>query len=478
MNGRTASCTATRSVSGRSEASAFSTDSCRLSPPSTTRTLPDGNSLARMALTQSRSSGRTATTISATRSEAANLRTVWIRIGEPSSSMNCLRLVPAFSADPFPMRVPRPAAGNMTAIRIDLRFYRGFLPADTGDRRSGLRLTPARRPLVLFRPGHGVHPLIVLAENHLAGGRLEHAGDGDVDGLRDHLLGVVHHHHGAVVEVGHALAVLLALLENEHPHGLARQDNGLQRIRQLVDVQHLDAVELRDFIEVEIVRDHLAVVDLGQLDQLHVDVADVGEIVLDDLHIEVRHLLDALQNVEPAAAAVALHGIGRIGDELQLAQDELRNHQNAVEEAGFGDIGDAAVDDDARIQDLERLLRRFFAPEDAAQRREIQHVALLRADDEADVRHQQQQADLQERLLLDGAIEHQRHQEGPEDPEDRADGRADETLQADLFQTDFKKYDAYTQQQAGPCSRNRTGAERVKRISGNGDNEYKNGANQ
>jgi hypothetical protein len=48
-----------------------------------------------------------------------------------------------------------------------------------------------------------------------------------------------------------------------------------------------------------------------------------------------RHLLDALQDVEPAAAAVALQRIGGIGDELQLAQHELRDDQRAVEEAGL-----------------------------------------------------------------------------------------------------------------------------------------------
>ncbi len=36
---------------------------------------------------------------------------VCTRIGAPSSSMNCLRLVPDFSR---PMRVPKPAAGRMT----------------------------------------------------------------------------------------------------------------------------------------------------------------------------------------------------------------------------------------------------------------------------------------------------------------------------------------------------------------------------
>ena len=43
------------------------------------------------------SSARSATTISVTEGQRRNLRMVWIRIGAPSSSMNCLRLVPAFS---------------------------------------------------------------------------------------------------------------------------------------------------------------------------------------------------------------------------------------------------------------------------------------------------------------------------------------------------------------------------------------------
>jgi len=43
--------------------------------------------------------------------------------------------------------------------------------------------------------------------------------------------------------------------------------------------------------------------------------------------------LDSLEDVQPAPAAIALHGIGRIGHQLQLAQNELRNHQDAVQEA-------------------------------------------------------------------------------------------------------------------------------------------------
>src|SRR5437773_6523905 len=54
--------------------------------------------------------------------------------------------------------------------------------------------------------------VVVLAENHLSGRGLKDACDGDVYGLRNHLLGIVHNHHRAVVEVSHALVVLLAFL--------------------------------------------------------------------------------------------------------------------------------------------------------------------------------------------------------------------------------------------------------------------------
>src|SRR5271157_1866699 len=107
-------------------------------------------------------------------------------MGEPSSSMNCLRLVPVFSADPFPMRVPRPAAGNITATFMCITilswfFDRGSFRAEIG---HGLRVALAHRPVVLFRTRRGgVHALVELAENHLSGGGLEHAGDRDFDGL-------------------------------------------------------------------------------------------------------------------------------------------------------------------------------------------------------------------------------------------------------------------------------------------------------
>src|SRR5208282_5766621 len=62
-------------------------------------------------------------------------------------------------------------------------------------------------------------------------------------------------------------------------------------------------------VQIEIVGNDLAVVDLGQLDELHVHVADVRKILLHDLDAEMRHFLDALEDVQPAPAAIAFHRI-------------------------------------------------------------------------------------------------------------------------------------------------------------------------
>ena len=101
----------------------------------------------------------------------------------------------------------------------------------------------------------------------------------------------------------------------------------------------------------------------GQLDQLQVDFADLGKVDVRDHDVDARHLLNLLQDVEAAAAAVALHRIGGVGDELQFLQHELRDHQRAVEEARLADVGDAAVDDHARVEDPVALLRPGVAEE-------------------------------------------------------------------------------------------------------------------
>ena len=62
------------------------------------------------------------------------------------------------------------------------------------------------------------------------------------------------HDHRPVVEEADALAGLLALLDDPDAQLLAGQDRRLHRVRQRVDVQDPDALELGDAVEVEVVR--------------------------------------------------------------------------------------------------------------------------------------------------------------------------------------------------------------------------------
>src|ERR1700722_8892547 len=60
--------------------------------------------------------------------------------------------------------------------------------------------------------------LIISSKDHFPRGGLMHRSHGDVDGLVDHLARAIHHHHGAIVQIGHALVVFFSLAQNEYAH--------------------------------------------------------------------------------------------------------------------------------------------------------------------------------------------------------------------------------------------------------------------
>ena len=76
---------------------------------------------------------------------------------------------------------------------------------------------------------------------------------------------------------------------------------------------------------------------------------------------------------------------GGVGDELQLLEDELRDDERAVEKAGLADVGDAAVDDDAGVEQAVAFLRPGVAKE-RDEARWLEPLALPRAHDDAEVR--------------------------------------------------------------------------------------------
>src|SRR5215831_625822 len=113
--------------------------------------------------------------------QCARARRVITRSGAPPTVRYCL-------GRRLPIRVPAPPAGTTATALV----------------------------IAIGKPGGSSGRLVVLepGEDHAAGRGLQHRGDGGGDGLADVALAVVDHHHGAIVEIGHALTALLALLHD------------------------------------------------------------------------------------------------------------------------------------------------------------------------------------------------------------------------------------------------------------------------
>ena len=177
-------------------------------------------------------------------------------------------------------------------------------------------------------------------------------GDEDVDGFVDEAASAVDDDHGAVLEITDALTGFFAFAKDEDAHALAGKNGGAESVGEKIDVENADALNAGDFVEIEIVGDDLGLEAESEFDEFAIDFAGVAGNVVDDADFERLKLLDALQDFEAAASALAAEAVWRIGNGLKFAQDELRDEERAVEEVGFADLGDAAVNEDAGVEEL------------------------------------------------------------------------------------------------------------------------------
>jgi hypothetical protein len=302
----------------------------------------------------------------------------------------------------------------------------------------------------------------VTAEDHLAGRRLQHTGDDDVDGLADHLARIVHDHHRPIVEIGDALVVFLALLEDEDLHDLAGENNRFERVRQLVDVEYFDAAQLRHLVEIEVVGDDLSLQRAGEFDQFQVYFADFRVVGVGNRHLDPGHLLNLLQDVEAAPAPISFHRISRVGDKLQFFEDELRDDQRAVHESGVAQIGDAAVDDHGRIQNLVAALWSGGA-EEADEPRRFEPFTFAAANDEPEIGQQQQDESVQKGdALIRGVRPEQRGTDAlcHKKADASADERAQHVRESQIAQSPFEKH--------GNARQNQTECEIDDRIGAKG----------
>ena len=196
-----------------------------------------------------------------------------------------------------------------------------------------------------------------------------------------------------------------------------------------------------------------------------------GKVDVGDHDVDAGHLLDLLKDVEPAAAAVALQRVGGVGDELQLLEHELRDHERAVEEAGLADVGDAAVDDHAGVEDAIALLRAGVA-EEADQPLRLEPLPLPGAHHDAEIREDEQDEAVQEDdAMIGGVGPEERGADGLGEPE--ADGAADERAEqiGDLrfAQPRFDEHDQRAERRADADIDDEQRMERPQERRGPGD---------
>jgi hypothetical protein len=151
--------------------------------------------------------------------------------------------------------------------------------------------------------------LLDASEDHLPRSRLQDAGHDHIDVLSDQAARVVDHYHRTVIQVSDSLVILLALFKDEDFHYLAGQDNRLERIGQLIDVEHFDAPQMGDLIQIEIIGHDRRIELSGEFDLLEIDLPDLREVGLVNLDFQGVVLLNALQDIQPPAPAIPLRRV-------------------------------------------------------------------------------------------------------------------------------------------------------------------------
>ena len=192
-------------------------------------------------------------------------------------------------------------------------------------------------------------------EDHPPRRGLQHARDHQRDILPDAVAALFDDDHRAIVHVADALPRLIADLHDPHLQELAGQRHRFQAVRHFVQVNHVDVLKLRDLVQVEVVRHHAAADRFREQHEALIDpnllarfrFADTAVV---NLQLDFRVILQPLQDVQTATAAVPLHLVRTVGNRLEFVEDEARHDQLRVDDTSIAHIRDSSIDDDASIE--------------------------------------------------------------------------------------------------------------------------------
>ena len=199
------------------------------------------------------------------------------------------------------------------------------------------------------------------------------------------VLRVVDHDHRAVGQVAHALALVLAFADDAQGEHFAGQQDHAQRFGQVVQVDVIDRLQLGDFAQVVIVGESLARKLRARRTSLASTSFSSGKSpswILTSLRV-LRWM--RLSISRPRRPRARLMGSLESAICCSSLQHEPRHDDEALEEIGLDQVGDAAIDDDAGIeqQEVVRLVLRREA-DVGDDEREILFVA-AHGQDDADV---------------------------------------------------------------------------------------------
>src|SRR5438309_2094555 len=304
-NGRALSWIAITSASGAAS-SAAQLDAVRVSPPPTT--IASGTRVRTISSTAASRSVRVTTTIRSNTAAATAAASDHARTGCPPRSAATLSV---------PARVELPAARIAQAAPSLL-----------------LAIESPRAALA--------HLALQLREDHPAADGLEDPHDRHRQLAAEVARAVLDHDHRAVLEIANTLPLLLSLLD--HPHGdlFARQDHRANRLRQVVHVQDRHAMQLGDAVQSVVVRHDRDPESACEGHELRVG-ARPGRVFLRELHLDGRFLLHLGEHLEPSPPSLTPRGIGRVGEKLELGEDEARHDERRRND---GDIRSAKPSED------------------------------------------------------------------------------------------------------------------------------------
>jgi len=267
--------------------------------------------------------------------------------------------------------------------------------------------------------------LLEFGEDDDASAGLEEALDLDFDVLADCGLAVVDDDHGAVGQIADALPLVFAFADDAEGKHFAGQQDDAHGLGHFVKVDVVDALELGEFAEVVVVGEKFRAKVARETDEFAVDFGFVREIAIVNFDFVGGVFLDAAENLKAAASAGAFDGIFGIGDLLEFFQDEAGHNNDAFEEIGFDEVGNAAVDDDAGIEQEEVVGFVLFCEADVRDDEgEIFFVA-AHGEDDADVTETEEEAEADEpaggfvglKFEETGAIDEESDDASEEEPE-------------------------------------------------------------